>query len=191
MVSPRSGKSAVGGAAMVRESLKYKHATYGIIAVTLRQAASVVMTEVAKYCSEIGLPCRRISEKIYQVGYNQFHLFSANNQRAAISLQGYSLAGFYIDEVVNVPETVMLEITNRLSQVPMAKVIMTANTGNPNSWFYKDYLKRAERDRTEILYPQHVRQSEPIREIQGIGGVYIGRLLVSTADPKPVGASKR
>ena len=139
---PRSGKTAAAVAGFVRESLKFAGKTYGLIAVTLRQCETIAMNEVSSYCRGAGIPFGKIADKRYRVGHNEFHLFSANNNRAAIAIQGYTLAGFYIDEIVNIPETVMLEITNRLSEVERAKVIMTANTGNPASWFYKDYLKR-------------------------------------------------
>ena len=136
---PRSGKSAVAVAALC--GIAYAQpGTYGIVAVTLRQASHIVMGEARRFCQENGWPFAKLSDKVYRIGPSQFHLFAANNNRASITLQGYTLAGFYIDEVVNVPENVMLEITNRLSEVETAKVLMTANTGSPNSWFYKDYL---------------------------------------------------
>ena len=142
--SPGAGKTASAIAGYVKWSLHYEYGNFALIAKTLRQCEAIALQEVARFCREHGIPFGKIADKIYKVGNNEFHLFSANNRRQAEAIQGYNLVGFYVDEVVNVPEIVMLEVNNRLRDDEDSKAVLTANTNSANHWFYREYVKRAE-----------------------------------------------
>ena len=42
----------------------------------------------------------------------------------------------------------MQELINRVRDVPLSKIVMTANPDNPQSWFYRDYVAN---DKVEML----------------------------------------
>ena len=151
--SPGAGKTAAGIAGYILWACDTFKQTrqFAVIAVTARQCEKVVLTEIQRFCKEHKLPFQRLSDKVYQVWRHQFVLFSAPNKQAARNLQGYNLAGFYIDEVVNIPEDVMYEINSRVRDGDTNKIVMTANAGSAAHWFYRDYVKEAEAIDMDII----------------------------------------
>lgn len=68
--------------------------------------------------------------------------FSIQKDEASQDLvQGLTLAGAFLDEVVLQPESFFNQVTARTS-VEGAKVFMCCNPSSPYSWFYKSVLTK-------------------------------------------------
>ena len=141
--SPGAGKTATAIAAFMTWSLQYEGQQFALAAKTYRQARNVIAREIIKFCEEMGLPYARTADGLV-VGKNEYIFFGGHDVRAQETIQGFQASGFYIDEVVNIPELVMMEINDRVREVPHGKIVMTANPRAPAHWFYKQYVKRAD-----------------------------------------------
>ena len=74
---------------------------------------------------------------------NYFWLFGGKDESSADQIQGITLAGLLLDEVVLMPQSFYLQATSRLS-VHGAKCFVSCNPNSPYHWFYKDVLKNLE-----------------------------------------------
>lgn len=72
----------------------------------------------------------------------EVELYGANDDRAADKIQGATLAGAYVDEVVVLPKSFWDMLTGRM-RVEGAKIYATCNPGNPEHWMKKTWLNRA------------------------------------------------
>lgn len=72
---------------------------------------------------------------------NYFYIFGGNNERSYGSVQGLTLAGALIDEVVLLRESFVNQVLTRLS-VEGNKVFFTCNPASQQNWFYKKWIKR-------------------------------------------------
>lgn len=68
----------------------------------------------------------------------------ANNEQARTKIQGLTLAGAYVDEAAELPESFFNMLVSRL-RVPGARMWATANPGGPAHWLKKKWLDRARR----------------------------------------------
>lgn len=69
----------------------------------------------------------------------RIELAGANDEKAVTKIQGMTLAGAYVDEVTNVPETFFAMLLSRLS-VDGSQLFGTGNPDNPNHWLMRDHL---------------------------------------------------
>ena len=72
---------------------------------------------------------------------NYFYIFGGNTERSYESVQGITLAGALIDEVVLLKESFVNQVLTRLS-VKGNKVYFTCNPSSLSNWFYKKWVKR-------------------------------------------------
>lgn len=68
-------------------------------------------------------------------------LFGANDEQARTKVQGLTLAGAYLDEGANVPESFFNMLYSRLS-VAGARLYVTCNPEGPKHWLHVKWLQR-------------------------------------------------
>jgi PBSX family phage terminase large subunit len=69
-------------------------------------------------------------------------LIGANDEQARTKIQGLTLAGAYLDEAANVPESFFNMLRSRLS-VKGAKLVLTCNPEGPKHWLLVNWFERA------------------------------------------------
>lgn len=72
---------------------------------------------------------------------NTFHIFDGNDKKSKDKIQGSTLAGVLLDEVVIMNKEFVEMATGRCS-VDGAKIWFTCNPDSPQHWFYTEYIKR-------------------------------------------------
>lgn len=70
-------------------------------------------------------------------------LYGANDEQARTKIQGMTLAGAYVDEAANIPESFWNMLRSRLS-VPSAMLFATCNPEGPKHWLKVKWLDKAE-----------------------------------------------
>ncbi|MDN6272091.1 MAG: PBSX family phage terminase large subunit, partial [Bifidobacterium crudilactis] len=72
----------------------------------------------------------------------EINIYGANNEQARTKIQGLTLAGAYVDEGAELPQSFVQMLYSRLS-VPGAKLWLTSNPGSPAHWLKTDWLDKA------------------------------------------------
>lgn len=72
---------------------------------------------------------------------NYFEVFGGKDEGSAALIQGRTLAGVLLDEVVLMPRSFVEQALTRCS-VDGAKLWFSCNPGNPQHWFYTEWIKR-------------------------------------------------
>lgn len=89
----------------------------------------------------------RSSHKILEVRRgavtNYFEVFGGKDESSYTLIQGRTLAGVLLDEVVLMPRSFVEQALTRCS-VDGAKLWFSCNPDNPMHWFYTDWIKRAQ-----------------------------------------------
>ncbi len=89
----------------------------------------------------------RRSQKILEVRWgrkvNYFEVFGGRDESSYALIQGRTLAGVLLDEVVLMPESFVNQALARCS-VEGAKFWFSCNPGNPNHWFKKEWIDQRE-----------------------------------------------
>ena len=74
---------------------------------------------------------------------NEFYLFGGKDEGSAALIQGMTLAGVFLDEVVLMPRSFVEQACARCS-VNGARIWMSCNPEGPEHWLYKEWICRAE-----------------------------------------------
>ena len=74
---------------------------------------------------------------------NTYYLFGGQDEASAALIQGMTLAGVLLDEVVLMPRSFVEQAVARCSQ-PGSKLWFTCNPGSPQHWFYREWIQKAE-----------------------------------------------
>ena len=74
---------------------------------------------------------------------NYFEVFGGKDESSFMLIQGRTLAGVLMDEVVLMPESFVNQALARCS-VEGSKLWFSCNPGSPQHWFYLNWIKRAE-----------------------------------------------
>lgn len=87
----------------------------------------------------------RRSDKILEVrrgaSTNYFEVFGGKDEASYTLIQGRTLAGVLLDEVVLMPRSFVEQAMTRCS-VDGAKLWFSCNPGSPQHWFYKEWIQR-------------------------------------------------
>lgn len=93
------------------------------------------------------------AEKILEVRHgktvNIFEVFGGKDEASASLIQGRTLAGVLLDEVVLMPESFVQQALARCS-VDGARIWFSCNPGSPKHWFYTDWIRKS--DEKNALY---------------------------------------
>ena len=82
---------------------------------------------------------------------NTFFLFGGKDESSSGLIQGITLAGVLLDEVVLMPESFVEQACARCS-VPGSRIWMSCNPEGPGHWFYQNWVLKA-RERNALRIP--------------------------------------
>ena len=82
---------------------------------------------------------------------NEFYIFGGRDESSAGLIQGMTLAGVLLDEVVLMPKSFVEQACARCS-VPGSRLWFNCNPEGPEHWFYKEWICRANERRALYLH---------------------------------------
>lgn len=144
----RSGKTSIMMWAFVRWAMEnFSGQRFGICGKTVDSASKniVVPFTSMKRAKEKYIIRWRRSEKILEVRRgsvtNFFEIFGGKDESSYALIQGRTLAGVLLDEVVLMPRSFVEQALTRCS-VDGAKLWFSCNPGSPQHWFYTEWIQR-------------------------------------------------
>lgn len=100
-------------------------------------------------------PNWRRSDKTLELTYcghtNTFEIFGGKDEASAALIQGRTLAGVFLDEVVLMPRSFVEQALTRCS-VEGSRLWFSCNPGNPSHWFYEEWILGAEKHRAKYIH---------------------------------------
>lgn len=144
----RSGKTSIMMWAFVSWAMdNFNGQRFGICGKTVDSAAKniiVPFTSMSLAKERYIIRWRR-SEKILEVRRgsvtNLFEVFGGKDESSFTLIQGRTLAGVLLDEVVLMPRSFVEQAMTRCS-VEGAKMWFSCNPGSPQHWFYVEWIQR-------------------------------------------------
>lgn len=144
----RSGKTSIMTVAFVDWAMReFNGQRFGICGKTVGSAVQNIIHPflLMAYIRERYRIKFRRADKILEVQCgnftNWFEIFGGKDEASQDLIQGRTLAGVLLDEVVLMPESFVNQALARCS-VPGAKLWFSCNPGNPNHWFYQNWILR-------------------------------------------------
>lgn len=152
----RSGKTSIMMWAFVRWAMEnFSGQRFGICGKTVDSASKnivVPFTSMSLAKEKYIIRWRR-SDKILEVRRgavtNYFEVFGGKDESSYALIQGRTLAGVLLDEVVLMPRSFVEQALTRCS-VDGAKLWFSCNPGSPQHWFYTEWIKR--KNERNVLY---------------------------------------
>lgn len=144
----RSGKTSIMSVAFVDWAMRnFSNMRFGICGKTVGSATENIIKPfmAMSYAKERYIIKWRRSDKILEVQRgrvkNWFEVFGGKDESSAALIQGRTLAGVLLDEVVLMPESFVNQALARCS-VTGAKMWFSCNPGNPSHWFKEKWIDR-------------------------------------------------
>ena len=146
----RSGKTSIMSVAFVNWAMdNYSRQRFGFCGKTVDSCWKnlvLPLTAMSYIRNKYTVRVKR-SEKIIEISrggvINYFEIFGGKDEGSAALIQGRTLAGVLLDEVVLMPESFVNQALTRCS-VDGAKIWFSCNPGSPQHWFYLDWIQRHE-----------------------------------------------
>lgn len=146
----RSGKTSMMTVAFIDWAMReFSGQRFGICGKTVDSAAKNIIVPYLSmsYARKKYAMRWRRSDKILEISRgavkNYFEVFGGKDESSFALIQGRTLAGVLLDEVVLMPESFFNQALARCS-VDGAKLWFSCNPGNPGHWFYRNWIKRHE-----------------------------------------------
>ena len=120
----------------------------------------------------------RRSDKLLEVRRgattNYFEVFGGKDESSQDLIQGRTLAGVFLDEVVLMPQSFVNQALARCS-VDGAKLWFSCNPGSPQHWFYTEWIKKA-KERNALCLHFSMRDNPSLSEstLARYEGMYSG-----------------
>ncbi len=144
----RSGKTSLMTVAFVDWAMReFSGQRFGICGKTVGSATENIIKPyiVRSYARERYTMKWRRSDKLLEVKRgavtNWFEVFGGKDESSYMLIQGRTLAGVLLDEVVLMPQSFVEQALARCS-VNGAKLWFSCNPGNPSHWFKKNWIDR-------------------------------------------------
>lgn len=154
----RSGKTSLMMVAFIDWAMReFSGQRFGICGKTV---GSAVENMVVPYISRSYAKSRytlhwRRSRKILEIRQgrrvNYFEVFGGRDESSFTLVQGRTLAGVLLDEVVLMPESFVNQALARCS-VDGARMWFSCNPGNPSHWFKREWIDRREEHNALYLH---------------------------------------
>ncbi len=112
---------------------------------------------------DIGFQVRDlISKGVIEIDYmgrsNRFYLFGGKDESSGSLIQGITLAGVLLDEVVLMPRSFVEQACARCS-VTGSKIWFSCNPESPQHWFYREWIRKC--DARRALYIHFTLEDNP------------------------------
>ena len=152
----RSGKTSIMSVAFFDWAMKtFDRKRFGICGKTVDSAIKNIIEPylAMTYSNDRYTLKFRRAEKILEVRrrnkVNTFEVFGGKDEASASLIQGRTLAGVLLDEVVLMPESFVNQALARCS-VPGNRIWFSCNPASPKHWFYEDWISKS--DEKNALY---------------------------------------
>lgn len=146
----RSGKTSLMVVAFIDWAMReFNGQKFGICGKTVDSAAKNIIIPYLSmsYAKKKYILLWRRSQKILEVRrgrrVNYFEVFGGKDESSFALIQGRTLAGVLLDEVVLMPKSFVEQALARCS-VEGAKLWFSCNPGNPSHWFKTEWINRHE-----------------------------------------------
>lgn len=143
----RSGKTSLMMIAFIDWAMRnYRNSRFGICGKTVDSATkNIIMPYTGMtYAKEKYRIRWRRCDKLLEVTRgnvtNWFEVFGGKDESSFMLIQGRTLAGVLLDEVVLMPRSFVEQAMTRCS-VEGARFWFSCNPGSPNHWFYQEWIK--------------------------------------------------
>lgn len=144
----RSGKTSIMTVAFVDWAMRrFRGQRFGVCGRTVDSCTkNIILPYLAmRYAQDRYSITWRRADKTLEVRRgavcNVFEVFGGKDESSFALIQGRTLAGVLLDEVVLMPRSFVEQALTRCS-VDGAKLWFSCNPGSPQHWFYTDWIKR-------------------------------------------------
>lgn len=144
----RSGKTSIMMWAFVRWAMEnFSGQRFGVCGKTVDSCTkNIIVPFISMSLAKERYIVRwRRADKVLEVRRgavtNYFEVFGGKDEGSAALIQGRTLAGVLLDEVVLMPRSFVEQALTRCS-VDGAKLWFSCNPGSPNHWFYLEWIQR-------------------------------------------------
>lgn len=144
----RSGKTSIMTVAFIDWAMReFSGQRFGICGKTVDSASkNIIVPYISMSYAKSRYTIRwRRSDKILEVSRgpvkNYFEVFGGKDESSFALIQGRTLAGVLLDEVVLMPRSFVEQALTRCS-VDGAKLWFSCNPGSPQHWFYLEWIQR-------------------------------------------------
>ena len=142
----RSGKTSIMTVSFIRWAMEnFNGCRFGVCGKTVDSAVKNIVVPYTQmsYANDRYLIRWRRSDKILEVRrgktVNIFEVFGGKDEASAALIQGRTLAGVLLDEVVLMPRSFVEQALARCS-VDGAKMWFSCNPASPKHWFYQEWI---------------------------------------------------
>lgn len=154
----RSGKTSIMTVAFIDWAMReFSRQRFGICGKTVKSATENMITPyiARSYAKSRYTMVWRSSKQLLEVRrgrkVNYFEVFGGRDESSFALIQGRTLAGVLLDEVVLMPESFVNQALARCS-VEGAKMWFSCNPGNPGHWFKEDWIDKREEHNAVYLH---------------------------------------
>ena len=177
----RSGKTSIIVWAFVEWAMReFNGQRFGICGKTVDSATkNIIIPFISMSLAKERYTLRwRRSDKLLEVRRgattNYFEVFGGKDESSQDLIQGRTLAGVFLDEVVLMPQSFVNQALARCS-VDGAKLWFSCNPGSPQHWFYTEWIKKA-KERNALCLHFSMRDNPSLSEttLARYEGMYSG-----------------
>lgn len=145
----RSGKTSCMGISFVAWAMQsFAGSDFAICGKTITSVKRNLITPLLRDLKDLGFcVSEKASRNYFDVTFrrttNRFYIFGGKDESSASLIQGMTLGGVLLDEVVLMPRSFVEQAIARCSKEG-SKLWFNCNPDNPSHWFYTEWIKKAE-----------------------------------------------
>ncbi len=163
----RTGKSICMSMAFIMWAMKYFNgAVFGICGKTIKSVVRNIFLPLQNqsditnfYTIEYTSSDNKMTISVGKIK-NHFYFFGGKDEGSYALIQGVTLSGIMFDEVALMPKSFVEQALARTLSVENSKLWFNCNPENPNHYFYKEWIEKAEEKRA--LYIHFSMEDNPI-----------------------------
>ena len=145
----RSGKTSCMSISFAAWAMKcFSETSFAICGKTITSIRRNVVVPLIKNLRDFGFECKeKASSNYFDVTFrgrtNRFYIFGGKDEGSAALIQGMTLGGVLLDEVVLMPRTFVEQALARCS-LNGSRLWFNCNPENPSHWFYTEWIMKKE-----------------------------------------------
>ena len=153
----RSGKTVCMSLSFVFWALSnFNNSLFAICGKTIESVKRNIVFSLSQNIKSLGFSCNCKNSKNYMdisfaSSTNRFYFFGGNDEKSASLIQGITLSGVFLDEVVLMPRSFVEQALARCS-VSNSKFFFNCNPQNPFHWFYTEWIQKAKEKNTLYIH---------------------------------------
>ncbi|MBQ8504561.1 MAG: PBSX family phage terminase large subunit [Clostridia bacterium] len=155
----RSGKTSIMIVSFILWAMRYYNDTdFAICGKTVRSTERNIITplqsatDITEYYNVTYTRSINVVTISGQGKVNRFYVFGGRDESSAALIQGITLSGILLDEVVLMPRSFVEQAVARTLSVKGSKIWFNCNPGSPNHWFFEEWIKKAEEKKALHLH---------------------------------------